>query len=65
MKSSDEGTIIGPTESEGSIADATRVKDLLDASEELRIVARDLSLFEPRMAYFIGKEAQKLRGQTH
>ena len=36
-----EGTIIGPAETEGNVADATRNQDILNAQELLKI-ARDL-----------------------
>jgi hypothetical protein len=66
-KASDEGVIIGPGESEGSIRDATKNKDILDATEVDRAVsaglmtlADEIGNFNYRLGMSIAQEARKL-----
>lgn len=64
-KSSCEGRTYGPTESEGSLADATLNSDILNAEDcqaarEMMVVAHEMALFNRRLAVSLLREAKVL-----
>lgn len=63
VKKSSEGEMIGPTESEGSLADAIRNKDIMDASldhhaaVEMKAIANEMVPLNRTIAKAIVREA--------
>lgn len=60
VKKASYGQTFGPTESEGSLADATLFKDLL-AVEELNQISRDIGRHSILMAAAIKKQAMAIQ----